>query len=281
MGEETGVEEEALNVPFQSSFVARFKYVRVVKLCSRGSLHFLFCSCGHFNRCGIPCRHLLHIKRKYWNDDGRPQVTDIHPMWHANHKAYAFTVDKNGDKSAASAALEHYAKEFPNYVFGLQVPTVTPDRQEPLLGSHPDLDLLSAAERCVNWPTKLIEELLDQQKHHASGIPSLSQKVNLYTQESEDDRDDFNKRFTHDTAALQKEKEEEGDVVGALIPLTKELIIAVEKAPHALEDTCVELRNLIAGLNLKDEDEADTLLPAGSMVLPASKKKAVKRRRKV
>ena len=280
-GEDDGdVEEKVCNASlfiasFVSSFVPRFKYVRVVMVVTLGSSFFLVCNCHHFDRCGIPCRHLFHIKRKYWKDSGHPVATDIHPMWRANHKAHAFTVDKEGCKLPASAAVEHFAKGFPDCVVGLQVPTSTPDHHQPIVAAHPDLELLSAAERCVNWPTKLILELLANK--NISSIPSLSQQVTMFSQESEDSDGDndmggFEARFVRDTAALQKQKEEKGDIKNALIPLTKELIIAVEKAPHSLEATCTQLRDMISDLNGEDEDEGDQANTSHSMVLPASKK---------
>jgi hypothetical protein len=282
--DDSGVDERVCNAPFSSSFVSsfvpRFKCVRVAMLVPFNSSFFLVCDCFHFERCGIPCRHLFHVKRKFWKDSGHPVATDIHPMWHANHKAHAFTVDKDGCRLPASDVVERFAKEFPNCSVGLQVPTSTPDHHEPMLEAHPDLELLSAAERCLNWPTKLILELMCDQT--ASGMPSLSQRVNMCSQKSEEScgelEEDFEARFFSDAAALQKQKEEQGDVKSALIPLTKELIIAVEKAPHSLEHACVELRHIISELNVKDDDEGDEA-PSGSMVLPASKKRRKKARR--
>jgi hypothetical protein len=100
-------------------------------------------------------------------------ATNLHPMWHANHKACAFKIDRSGWKLPASAVLEHLAKEFPKCVVGLQVPVSTPaDHHEPMLKAHPDLDLISAAERCASWPTKLILDLWGDQ--NASGTPSAS-----------------------------------------------------------------------------------------------------------
>jgi hypothetical protein len=271
----SGEAEEVSDSHFLSSFVPRFKYVRIVTVVTRGSAFFLVCSCGHFERCGIPCRHLFHVRRKYWKD-GYPLATDIHPMWHAHHKAYAFTVDTQGRKLQPSAALERFAKEFPKCVAGLRIPTATPDHLEPILQAHPNLNILSAADRCLNWPSALIVELCTKQDY--SGMPATSQEVNMYSQASDNSEDmpDFEKRFCKDTQALQRQKEENWDVKNALMPLTKELLIAVEKAPYLLEDTCVALRALIANLNVNDDDEMNGS-PTGSMVLPASKKSKTRR----
>jgi hypothetical protein len=265
------------DVNIRSAFVPRFKYLRIVKVVTRGTACFLVCSCGHFERCGIPCRHLFHVRRKYWKNS-YPLATDIHPMWHAHHKAYAFTVDTHGRRLHASAALELFAKEFPNCVVGLRIPTAVPDNPEPVLHAHPDLEVLSAADRCVNWPSELIRDLVTKQK--SSGIPATSQQVNMYSQASENSGEsehsghmpDLEARFANDTVAFQKQNEENLDVKNALIPLTKELLIAVEKAPHSLKDTCVALREMIANLNVKDDDELNGN-PTGPMVLPTSKKR--------
>jgi hypothetical protein len=145
-----------------------------------------------------------------------------------------------------------------------------------MLQAHPNLNILSAADRCLNWPSALIVELCTKQDY--SGMPATSQEVNMYSQVSDDSEDmpDFEKRFCKDTQALQKQKEENWDVKNAWIPLTKELLIAVEKAPYSLEDTCVALRELIANLNVNDDDEMNGS-PTGSMVLPTSKKSKTRR----
>jgi hypothetical protein len=130
----------------------------------------------------------------------------------------------------------------------------------------------------VNWPSELIRDLVTKQK--SSGIPATSQQVNMYSQASENSGEsehsghmpDLEARFANDTVAFQKQNEENLDVKNALIPLTKELLIAVEKAPHSLKDTCVALREMIANLNVKDDDELNGN-PTGPMVLPTSKKR--------
>jgi hypothetical protein len=262
-----GFDEEWDNV-YNSPFVSKFMpWVRVVKLISVGSLFFLVCDCGHFDRTGIPCRHLWHVKCKYW-PGSEPMISDIHPMWHSLHKAYAFNVDESGNKLPASAALERLAIAFPLLVPGLSVPTPIPE--ESLVEPLPEFALLSAAEWCVNWPTHLINDLLADRT--SSGLPGMSQEVCMFTQQSEDSDDDFETRFGIDTAEMQKKKEEEGSVAAALIPLTKELMISVEKAPHALQDTCVSLRNMIADLNLEDDNNDKPEETGGSMFLPMSKK---------
>jgi hypothetical protein len=94
-----------LQMPFISSFVPRFTRVRVVDFKQVGSITYLVCDCGHFTRTGMPCRHLWHIKAKYWNEDS-PRVIDIHPMWHSAYKAYAFATAENGTKLPPSTAVE-------------------------------------------------------------------------------------------------------------------------------------------------------------------------------
>jgi hypothetical protein len=71
--------DHVLQMPFISSFVPRFTRVRVVDFKQVGSKTYLVSNCGHFARTGMPCRHLWHIKAKYWNEDS-PRVIDIHPM---------------------------------------------------------------------------------------------------------------------------------------------------------------------------------------------------------
>jgi hypothetical protein len=176
-----------------------------------------------------------------------------------------------GRKLQPSAALERFAKEFPKCVAGLQIPTATPDHLEPMLQAHPNLNILSAADRCLNWPSALIVELCAKQDY--SGMPATSQEVNMHSQASDDSEGmpDFENRFYKDTQALQRQKEENWDVKNALMPLAKELLIAVENAPCLLEDTCVALLELIANLNVNDDDEMNGS-PTGSIVLPTSKK---------
>jgi hypothetical protein len=63
-----------------------------------------------------------------------------------------------------------------------------------------------------------------------------------------------------------------------LIPLTKELMIAVEKAPHSLDGICEQLRSMIAKLNVADSDsdsDSDSkVVKPRSMAFPASKKRS-------
>jgi hypothetical protein len=119
-------------------------------------------------------------------------------------------VDTQGRKLQPLAVLEHLAKEFPKGVVGLRIPTSTPDHPEPTVQAHPNLNLLSAAARYLNWPSALIVELFTKQK--SSGMPATSQEVNMHSQESEDSGDmpDFEKGFCNDTVAFQKQKEENG-----------------------------------------------------------------------
>jgi hypothetical protein len=133
---------------------------------------------------------------------------------------------------------------------------------------HPDFDILSAADRCVNWPKELIHELCHDSTF--SEIPSMSQEVNIYTQDSDDDRVGWEGRFSNDTAALQSRKEEEGGVAGALIPLCKELMCSVEKASFLLPQTCEQLCTMIASLN-REEDGRKNEGSSHSMALPLSK----------
>jgi hypothetical protein len=296
-----GLDEEydrVVNAPFISSFVPRFKRVRVVCLKVTPNGLFLVCNCGHFERTGIPCRHALHTRRKYWTRGSDLAITDVHPMWHATYKAYAFAApDENGWKPAASAAVERYAKAFTSSVIGLRVTTRSCDLVEPVLEVPHVFEILPAADRCFNWPTKLIHDLSADSK--ACGLPSMSQQVNMYTQESEESDDDeeftkrlstdaaaesededFVKRFSNDVVALQKQKQEKREVVASLIPLTKELMIAVEKAPHSLDGICEQLRSMIAKLNVADSDsdsDSDSnskVVKPRSMAFPASKKRS-------
>jgi hypothetical protein len=115
---------------------------------------------------------------------------------------------------------------------------------------------------------KLIDELCHDSTF--SELPSMSQEVNIYTQDSDDDQVGWEGRFTNDTAALQSRKEEEGGVAGALIPLCKELMCSVEKASFLFPQTCEQLRTIIASLN-KEEDGRKNEGPSHSLALPLSK----------
>jgi hypothetical protein len=81
-------------------------------------------------------------------------------------------------------------------------------------------------------------------------------------------------RFPKDAnTAVQKQQEEQGEVAAALTPLTRELLMSVEKAPYSLQETCAQLRAMIAALNIEDDDgKKDTLID--SMALPTSKKRS-------
>jgi hypothetical protein len=98
----------------------------------------------------------------------------------------------------------------------------------------------------------------------------MSQEVNIYTQDSDDNRLDWDGHFSNDTAALQSCKEDEGGVAGALIPLWKELMCSIEKASFLLPETCEQLRTMITRLN-REEDGEKNEAPFLSMALPLSK----------
>jgi hypothetical protein len=254
------------NLPFLSSFVPRFRRVRTVRLLGV----YLLCDCGHFERVGMPCRHLWHVLSKYWNIFC-PVITDIHPMWHAAYKAYAFSRDADGNKLPASASVEAYAKTYDLEVVGPRAPSLTPELQEPLEDpGHEDFQILPVADRCLNWPKELIERLCLEDK--ASGLPAMSQDVNIYTQESDDEdareNSDWQQRFSNDGDAVQKIKEEKEQVFAAMIPLWKELMCSVEKAPESLPGTCDKLRKIIASLNHVEGGAEES--SSESMALPLS-----------
>jgi hypothetical protein len=198
-----------LRMPFISSFVPRFKRVHVVDFKQVGPKTYLVCDCGYFARTGMPCRHLWHINTKYWNED-LPQVIDIHLMWHSAYKAYAFATNENGTNLPPSPALERFAMAFEKDVVGPTVLTHIPVLDVlriPDVG-HPDFDILSAADMCVNWQKELIDELYNDSTY--SEIPSMSQEVNIYTQDFNDNQLDWDGRFSNDTATLQSRKEDKG-----------------------------------------------------------------------
>jgi hypothetical protein len=240
-----------LQRPFISSFVPRFKRVCVVEFKQVGSKTYLVCVCGHFTRTGMPCRHLWHIKEKYWNEDS-PRVIDFHQMWHSSYKVYAFATNENGTKLPTSPAVERSAVAFEKDIAGPTVLTHIPvlDKPIPDVG-RPDFDILSAADRYGGWPKELIDELCNDSTF--SEIPSMSQEVNIYTQDSDDDRLDWDGHFSNNPAALQSHKEDKGGVAGALIPLCKELMCSIEKASFLLPETCEQLQTMIARLN-REED---------------------------
>jgi hypothetical protein len=133
------------NSPFISSFVPRFKRVRTVKSHVVGPDTFLVCDCAHFSRTGIPCRHLWHVKSKYWNCDC-PVATDIHPMWYSAYKAYAYPNVEPGSKPSASTAIEAFAKTFKREVVGPRAPAPIPDLEEAFNPNLKGFEILSAAD---------------------------------------------------------------------------------------------------------------------------------------
>jgi SWIM zinc finger len=54
------------------------------------------CSCGYYQRLGIPCRHILHVMAETYQplSDSEPvyepRAADVAPRWHLLHKRYAF-----------------------------------------------------------------------------------------------------------------------------------------------------------------------------------------------
>lgn len=197
-------------------------------------------------------------------------------MWHSAYKAYAYPNVEPGSKPAASTAVEAFAKTFEREVVGPRAPVPVADLEEASNPNPKGFEILPAADRCVNWPKELIEQLTSDS--NACELPSMSQEVYIYTQDSEEgavvEEDevlpDWDERFSNDTEAVQKKKEEGGSVFAALIPLWKELLASAEKAPFTVPKTCEQLRTIIAGLNLVDGGEKRQALNS-SMAIPLAK----------
>jgi hypothetical protein len=254
-------------------------WVCVVESKLVGSTVYLVCNCGHFSRTGMPCRHIWHIKSKYWSND-LPSLTDVHPMWHSTYKAYAYSVGESGEKLPASSAIESYAKAFENNVIGPKLSTTAPELNEPFNPAHPRFSLLPAKDRCINWPKEMICELLTRE--NACDLPSMSQEVYKYSQESDDEISSssiqWEERFRLDESAVKKRIEEDGGVAAALIPLCKELMGSAEKAKFMLPEICAQMRSIIAGLNQQDDDYQKNVPPGDSMAVPlATSRKKYKR----
>jgi hypothetical protein len=98
-----------------------------------------------------------------------------------------------------------FEKNVPEPTVLTQIPVL--DKPIPDVG-HWDFDILSAADRCVNWPKELIDKLCNDSTF--SEIPLMSQEVNIYTQDSNDNRLDWDGHFPNDTTTLQSHKEDKG-----------------------------------------------------------------------
>jgi hypothetical protein len=272
-------ERDSVSNPlFLSNFVPRFRRVRTVTLVTIGSHCYLVCDCGYFQRVGISCRHLFHILTKYWSNFTHV-LNDLHPVWHSMYKAYAYATDDDGNKLPASQAIEALAKTFEKDVPGPRAPMPTPDLDEPFNPGHEDLQILPAADRCLNWPKALVNRLLNDKTK--SILPSMSEDVHMYTQESDDESSsrvlpDWEDRFSKDTSLLQNKKEEQGAVFAAMIPLWKEILGSVEKNPGSLSETCEDLRKIVARLNLKDDGDEESQTTSMALPLAIGKKRKKK-----
>jgi hypothetical protein len=159
------------------------------------------------------CRHSWQVKSKYWNFNS-PVATDIHSMWYSAYKAYAYPNVEPGSKPSGSSAKEAFVKTFERDVLGARALAPIPDLDEAFNPGQTGFEILSAADRCVNWPKELIDQLTSDKD--ACELPSMSaQEVYLYTQDSEEGVEedevlsDWGERFSKDIEAVQKKKWED------------------------------------------------------------------------
>jgi hypothetical protein len=82
-------------------------------------------------------------------------------------------------------------------------------------------------DRCVNWPKELIRELCNDT--NVCDLPSMSQEVNMYTQDSNVDRLNWEAHILKDTDAVQNHKECQGKffIVGMSL-VTRDISVGEE-----------------------------------------------------
>ena len=95
-----------------SSSHPRFRRIQIIHWDEHTNC--LLCSCGYFNRIGLPCRHIFHIT-------GKICITDVAIRW---HKSYNYHFGKIARYTQKVAEIQQFSKVF-GVPFTAPIPTIT------------------------------------------------------------------------------------------------------------------------------------------------------------
>ena len=140
--------------------IPQFYRVRKVSLTNG---RFLLCSCLHFERVGIPCRHQMHVLASL--QDGYKGIThhDVSVMWWNEFARYAFSSERG-----CQVISSLYQKLLFNDVCGPSIPNEInfPPVVQVIL--QPSLVVKPAREACRNYDVQTINSALKSSNYGAS-----------------------------------------------------------------------------------------------------------------
>jgi SWIM zinc finger len=172
----------------ENSVVPTFRRVRVVTI--EGNV--LQCSCGYYERIGIPCRHILRVMvLTCGGHDGEgppyePDKADIAPRWHKLYKKYAFARKLNRDSMEVCKQMESLALSEP------KGPRVRHDLREIPPPFEPSVYAIrDTVDTCTNYTRGQIEAALQRQQAVIQGADSTLPPAGMLSLSSWNDQAEF------------------------------------------------------------------------------------------
>ena len=165
-----------------SGLVPRFARVRKVSISDD---RILVCSCMHFERIGIPCRHQMHILSSLSNDYLGITHHDVCVTWWQEFLAYGFSNDpKCHNISSLYKQLLFNDIRGPSIPNGIELPPIQPNLADTLLAVKP------TKETCLNYNVSTINLAL-RRSNFSDVEPSrtslLGEEPTLTSNEDDDD----------------------------------------------------------------------------------------------
>jgi hypothetical protein len=154
-----------------SGLVPHFARVRKVSIVDDG---ILLCSCMHFERIGIPCRHQMHILRSLSEDYSGVTHHDVCVTWWQEFLAYGFSNDpKCREVSSLYKQLLFNDIKGPSLPNGIELPPIQATIVDASLAVKP------TKETCLNYDVSTINLALKRsnfsivEANHLSKVKSL------------------------------------------------------------------------------------------------------------
>ena len=263
-----------------------FSRVRKVTIIGNG---ILLCSCMHFERIGIPCRHQMHVLCSLQAQYAGITHHDVSVMWWNEFVKYAFSPDPNC-QTISSLYHELLFNDIsgPSIPTGIELPPIMPTILDASLIVKP------TKETCVNYNVATINLALKQARSGATLDCNVFGDDDFLATGNDDDFSDFGPCNTQQETNTYGSDEcglvfpdpvlplqNLDSPYGVLVPLVKELVgilegnCTVEKLQHYKDLLSGAIATERKELSDQHHQRRVAKLPAGNMVssnVPSNKR---------
>lgn len=238
-----------------TGLIPLFSRVREVYVSPDG---ILFCSCHHFERIGIPCRHQMHILCSLL--DGYSGIThhDVSVRWWNTFMKYGFSTDPgHHDINRLYRRLLDHDTKGPSLPHGMTLPP-------PVLSEIGDRFLIKpAAERCRNYEKTTIQSVVSQTVSASSSrnqvvsaddvpAPYNTQQV-TFTYGSDEDGSDNDEILVFPDVGYDNDVADDRSPYSVIVPLAKELASILEG--NSCAEKLKEYEDLFSNFIVKEKAE--------------------------